>query len=251
MAATQSPYQITAQQQAQQAALTALLVRALAGLWPLIGLGDLHGSLPRYKAAVAALVYKYGQSSAALAAGYYQAVRTAAGVPGRFVPTPADPAGIRQVDAAVGWATRGLWVVQPPPGAVEGARSLTDGVAQKMVVDTGRNTLLDAIEADRRCRGWVREARPGACYFCALLSTRGAVYKTEQTAGFEPHDNCHCVPVPLFADHYEPPAHVRQWIADYRSLAHVNGSKNMQLAWRRAYEGRAEPAPTPTPVAAH
>lgn len=28
------------------------------------------------------------------------------------------------------------------------------------------------------------------CAFCAMLASRGAVYKTEQTAGFEAHDNC-------------------------------------------------------------
>jgi len=198
-------------QQAAQAGLTALLVAAMANAWPLIDLKDLKRSLPRYEAAVAALVFTYGRASATMAARFYQQQR--AGIPGRFPVMPADPATLEQVTKSLGWATKGLWSAAPDLAAV---RTLTNGVAQKMVVQTARNTLLDAIEKDTRCRGWARVARPDGCSFCALLSTRGAVYKTERTAtvtkdGTAYHDHCHCVPVPLFADHYEPPAYVREW----------------------------------------
>lgn len=205
-------------QQALQQALTATLATSMATAWGVLNVADLAGSLPKYQAAVAALVYKYGQTSATLTARYYTAARLHAGVAGRFRPTAAQPAGISQVSDGLGWATKGLWAAQPD---VPAAKTLANGVAQKLVVGTGRNTLIAAIGGDKQCRGWAREARPSACSFCALLSTRGAVYKSEKTAsvtkdGAAYHDHCHCLPVPLFADHYEPPAHVREWAQLYR-----------------------------------
>lgn len=208
-----SPQPSSQQAQARQAAITALLVAQMAKVWSLIDLGDLKTSLPKYEAAVAALTYKFGQVSAAQAALFYREMRAAAAVGGRFRPTGADPAGIGQVQQSIGWATKGLYSETPN---VEAAKTLANGVAQKLVVDTGRNTLIAAIEQDQKARGWAREAKPDACSFCALLATRGAVYRSETSASFEAHDHCHCLPVPLFADHYEPPAYVRQWQQIYR-----------------------------------
>lgn len=221
------------QQQAQQQALTATLATAMATAWALIDITDLAKSLPRYEAAVAALVFKYGQASTSLAARYYQTTRHAAGVGGRFIVRGADPAGIGQVQKSIGWATKGLWSAEPD---IPAAKTLANGVAQKLVVDTGRNTLIAAIEADTKCRGWAREARPDACSFCALLSTRGAVYRTEQTAGFEAHDHCPCVPVPLFADHYEPPAYIRQWQQIYRDAPYGSSPAEARNNFRVALE---------------
>lgn len=247
-------------QQAKQQALTGLLAPALASAWSVIDLNDLPATMPKYELTIAALVRKFGLGSAKIAADFYQQQRTAAHIPGRFTPKLADPAGSDEVSRSVSWATRGLWTqpndepltpsaepeLEEPesvPDHIQSAQTLVKGVTQKMVVDTGRNTLLEAIKADQKCRGWAREARPNACYFCAMLSTRGAVYKSEESASFLPHDNCHCIPVPVFADNYEPPAHVRQWQADYfQATKGTHGSKNAQVAWRRAYEGRTDPA---------
>lgn len=220
-------------QQGQQAALTSLLATGMGTAWGLLDLTDLARTMPRYEAAVAALVYKYGQASAAVAARWYRTQRHDAGVTGRFIPHGADPAGIGQVQASLGWATRELWQPSPDVAAV---KTLANGVAQKMVVDTGRNTLIAAIEQDTKCRGWAREARPGACSFCALLSTRGAVYRSEDTAKFQAHDHCHCVPVPLFADYYEPPAHVREWQRIYRDAPYGSNAAQARNNFRVALE---------------
>lgn len=198
----------------QQEALTLLLLADLRHLWPSLKPDNLAGSYPGWLQAVTALIVKYGQASQATAARYYATVRADAGIIGRFTPARVDPPPLEQISRSFGWATKGLQVAEPDVAVVE---TLTEGVAQRLVVDQGRNALITAIESDRRCRGWAREARPGACSFCAMLSTRGAVYKTRDTATFVKnsqnryHDHCHCVPVPLFADHYEPPAHVREW----------------------------------------
>lgn len=41
--------------------------------------------------------------------------------------------------------------------------------------------------------GWARVLSGETnCAFCAMLASRGAVYKSEKTAGFEPHPKCDC-----------------------------------------------------------
>lgn len=252
-------------QQAQQQALTGMLGTALLSAWALIDLHDLAGTLPKYQQAVTALVAKFGQGSAVIAAKFYRDERAAAGVAGKFLPPPAATASPEQVQASVSWATKGLWTPQKTsgptaspdvikteplelPGHVKDAQTLVRGAAQKMVVDTGRNTLLEAIEKDNKARGWAREARPGACSFCALLSTRGAVYKSEETASFEAHDHCHCIPVPVFSQHYEPPAHVRQFNQIYidstrgKHNADARNAFRVALAAHRAGVAAPEPA---------
>jgi hypothetical protein len=122
------------------------------------------------------------------------------------------------------------------PALVSNAQTLVKGVTQKMVVDTGRNTLIAAIEADKKARGWARVPRDTCCHFCAMLATRGAVYKSEQTASFQAHDGDHCLPMPLFADHYEPPAHVRQWEQIYRDSTRGKSNAAARNAFRVALE---------------
>lgn len=259
--ATQPSNQAVQEQQQQQRGLTVALAASMATAWTLIDLHDLAGSLPKYEAAVAALVFKFGQASAVLAQRFYRAERVSAGVPGTFTPRPADPAGIVQVQKSIGWATKGLWsppdsslparTVEPAADspavnaamAEANAKSLSNGAAQKMVVDAGRNTLIDAIEQDRHARGWARQARPVGCPFCAMLSTRGMVYRSEQTASFPSHTNCHCVPVPVFADHYEPPAYVRQWQQIYADSTRGKSGANARNAFRVALEAHRNPAP--------
>ena len=68
-----------------------------------------------------------------------------------------------------------------------------------------------AAAADEEAVGWVRIARPGACWWCAMLASRGAVYRSAATAGrrvnkrfvgdgmFKFHNHCQCVARPIFA----------------------------------------------------
>lgn len=229
------------QQQAQQAAITALAITAMGNALALIDLADLKTTLPRYRLAVLAITTKYGQASATVAARFYQQERRLAGISGTYRPIPANPAPMEQVAASLDWATKGLWDDKPDLPAV---KTLTNGVAQKLIVDTGRNTLIQAIEQDRRARGWARLPRPTCCHFCALLATRGAVYKSEQAAGFEAHDHDHCVPVPLFAEHYEPPAYVREWggiYADSTSGKHGAEARNAFRVALAAHREQRQP----------
>jgi len=219
----------------EQEALSVILSTHLAYSWHLLDPRNVKGTFGQWLTAVAATIFQYARSSAALAARYYSAERVAAGLP-RLTPRLASPPTAGQVETVMRWATKGLWQAQPDLVAV---RTVVNGAAQKLAVDTGRNTLIEAIQADRRARGWAREAKPTACSFCAMLSIRGAVYRSKQTAEFLAHDHCHCIPVPLFADAYEPPAYVRAWQQQWDSSTAGLSGNAARIAFRQTLEGRS------------
>lgn len=71
----------------------------------------------------------------------------------------------------------------------------------RMVENAGRGAVFDAIQADGKALGWVRVSDGDPCAFCAMLLSRGAVYKSAESAygdGDLYHDNCQCVAVPVF-----------------------------------------------------
>lgn len=53
------------------------------------------------------------------------------------------------------------------------------------------------------------------CKFCAMLASRGAVYSSEETAGKEIHENCHCTCVPSWGgseiEGYDPKEYYDRW----------------------------------------
>jgi len=199
---------------------------------------------------VAAIVRRFGQASATLAATFYRDERRLAGILAPFSVKVATPPDIAEVAANIAWATRTLW---GPDAEVNfpDMQTLVTGASEKMVLDTSRDTMIDTVAGDRQARGWARVTEPDACYFCALLATRGAVYKDGSFSDSDPrfaphlvtpsdfkvHDHCRCHLEPVFFS-YEPSAQIREYQQLYRSIPHVNSSKGMQKAWRQAYEAR-------------
>ncbi|WP_040911933.1 VG15 protein [Wenjunlia vitaminophila] len=234
-------------QRAAQRGLTRLLVRDMRRLRRLIIPSRLEASVPPWIDAVRALVDQYGQASAALAADFYDAERVAARVTGTFtVPlVTAPPDG--QVDSSLRWATKDLWSRDPDdPATTEAQRQPMDVrlhqaekkaevVAQKLVAGQGRGTVQEAVRRDRQAVGWARTAALGACAFCKLLATRGAVYK-QDTADFRAHDGCHCGVLPIFrGQRFELSAKAKEWERLYREYA--AGHSGDQLArFRRALD---------------
>lgn len=235
---TQTP-QTAPEHQAAQATISAALARQLAAAWDsLLAVNDLKRSLPVLSAGIAALVQQYGSASAGVAADYYDAARAAAAVRGSYTVRPAAPPDHDQVDAAVRWATKGLWSAEPQAAP---AKVLTQGVAQRLVLSAGRDTITAAVAGDRKARGWARHAEPDCCAFCAMLATRGEAYVSEKSAAFEAHDHDRCTPEPVFGV-YEPPAHVREWKALYRQSTRKTSGQESVRAFRAAYDGKYGPA---------
>lgn len=135
----------------------------------------------------------YRLASSTVAADWYDELRDARKVRGRFaaVVPDLDDAG---ADALAGWAVGPLFDAEP---SWERAFALAEGGLQLRIANAARDTVRLSSVADPRARGWEREASAASCDFCHLLAGRGAVY-TEATADFEAHDRCDCVAVPAF-----------------------------------------------------
>jgi len=213
-----------------QAAIVTALARDLQRAWPQLNVSELRATLPRFTTLVAALVHRYGSASATAAVQQYRTERASAGVTGRLTLIPAQLPRLPQIGQTVDWATQPLWAAEPDIAAAE---KLVQSSAEKLVLDVGRDTIVSNARRDDKARGWARVPEPGACYFCALLATRGMVYK-KATAGFLSHDHCRCHAEPVFTA-YEPSAQIREWQQLYRDSTHGSGSKNVQRQWRKAY----------------
>lgn len=235
--------------QAAQSALAANMAAQLPAAWNYLDLANLEATMPDYVQAIQALTTHYGKASAALAARSYLLDRKAAGIAGKVAIRPAPPAPFAQVDKGVRWATKGLYSETPD---IEATMTKVKGVAQRDVLDPGRNTLLDAIQADKKAKGWARVPEAGACSFCLLLATRGAVYREHSftnanfkfsgPGAFKTHDNCHCSLDPIFGV-YEPSADQRRIDALYKqAAASARGPKAVRAAFRQLVEAEQHPA---------
>lgn len=243
----------TGQQRRAQATLIVLLLRDMRILRRLIEQARLRETVPEWITAVRSLVDQYGAASSALAANFYENQREAAGIRSRFAVTPAEAPPEEQVEAALRWATKDVWT----GGALEAAQSKADGVAQKLVLDQGRDTLRQAVRQDRDAVAYARAAALGACSFCKLMASRGAVYKTAGTAGREAddrfsgdasvvkfHDNCHCTIIPVFrGQRFELSEHAAGWDRLYREYAQGHPGEQLRLFRRALAEHDRHPLP--------
>jgi len=260
--------------------LAVVLASSLAALWASLDVTRLATALPAFKAGVAAVVIRHAQASAALAAQQYQRQRVAAGVGGSFRPSAAPPPKVAQIAQSVDWAVQPLWnynvqtaahenqqrlrealaatgtptadyldallQIEPAQEAPSAGSAIADAKArlaassERLVLDTGRNTVIDSAQRDPKAKGWARIPEPGACSFCLMLATRGAVYRSESTADFKSHDNCRCHVEPVFTA-YEPSAAVRQAQALWASSTRGKSGNAARIAFRQAVEGRTAP----------
>lgn len=225
--------------------LSRLLLRDVKGIQKLIVPTRLQPTVPTWIEAMNALVDQYGRTAASLAADFYDAERVAAGVRGTFtVPLPdAPPAD--QVSASLRWATKDLWprnpddpkttVAQKQPLEIrlDQAAKKAEAAAQKLVADQNRATVRQAVQQDRQAVAYARAAALGACSFCRLMASRGATYKTAESAGRDAdslfsgdasvvkfHDNCHCALVPVYrGQKFELSPHAAEWARLYQEYA--------------------------------
>lgn len=194
------------------------------------------------------LLNTYGPASATVGADWYDDVREAADAPGEFRSLLADLPDHGRTDSLVRWGVEPLFGDDVDPDA---ALSRMSGGLQRIVMDADRDTVTDNIDADPAKPMFARHASANACAFCALLATRGAVYRSEQSAlrvvgrgteikpsrpgerkrgrpakgirargerplGEKYHDDCHCTVVPVFeGNEFEEAPYVAKWRQAY------------------------------------
>lgn len=116
------------------------------------------------------------------------------------------------------------------------------GAATRHVLTGGRQSLLTLLGDDAQALGWARVTDGDPCAFCALLASRGPVYKTRQSAAFEAHDSCACTPEPVYSRDAPWPGHAADYRRLYRQSTRGTSGKDAINAFRRAYEQRQRDA---------
>lgn len=234
-----------AEHYATQVALTASLMAAIRRLRPQLTADPSD----EYLALVAALVDYYALSSISESADHYEDMRELAGILAPFVLPLVDPPEEDAIEAAILAALAGADLAPDldETEIIDAVQNLIEGITQSLVMEAGRDQLWTAIESDPEAAGWARVTRPGACAFCRMLATRGAVYKTERSASFQAHmrdenggGDCRCGVEPLFAKTYEPPAHVRADQALWKRVTKGVSGPDKLNEFRRAIEGRSD-----------
>lgn len=139
------------------------------------------------------LVAIYGSAAATLGADWYDEMRAAAVVKGRFRAIPVELPDDGRTDALARWGVSPLFKAEPD---FTSALTLVSGGLQRIVSNADRESVTRSSVADPKARGWQRVGA-GECDFCDMLIGRGAVY-SEATADFESHDHCKCSAEPVF-----------------------------------------------------
>lgn len=125
------------------------------------------------------LARQYGAVAGTLAADYFEATTGARA----FIAEPDEAAMTGSVRALAGglYDGRGAQVLQAVTAATV-----------RHALQAGRSTIHDSAARHRGIR-FARVPEPGACDWCRILASRGAVYASRETAGGEGnsyHDSC-------------------------------------------------------------
>ncbi|MFD9730898.1 VG15 protein [Micrococcus luteus] len=144
------------------------------------------------------LTLVYGEAVATVAMETFMRMREKAGIKGTYTPVLAPPPPDAQIDSSVRWAVDTLF-----GDKFDKKATLTklEGITARLVLQQGRETT--AKNVTRKGSGAYAFARilgPGEdnCEFCVMLSSRGAVYRSFDSASAAFHDNCRCSVVPAF-----------------------------------------------------
>lgn len=239
MSATVVGRQLTEQHRVLQVRLAALSTVQLRTLWRLIDPDDLDGTTPGWVAAVTRLVSAQRQTSEGLSSRYLREFRVAeVGQPASGVfPTPGFPIGAVETSLMVTGPVKireGIRMGRTVDQAAQFALASSSAAATRHILNGGRELLMGAVGQDRRARGWIRVTSFKPCAFCAMLASRGPVFK-ESTGSYQAHDSCRCTAEPVYRDGAAWPGNANQWADLYNREA--KGSSDPLNAFRRAYEG--------------
>ena len=118
------------------------------------------------------------------------------------------------------------------------------GAARRLILTGARESVAETVARSTQIRGYRRVTSGSPCSFCAMLASRGGVYKSEATAGRgqQWHDHCSCTTEPLYARDTSPVPFAGEW-EQAKRIASDEGIRT-DVAFRRLVEGRTTP-PSP------
>lgn len=119
------------------------------------------------------------------------------------------------------------------------------GSAQRLILTGARASVAETVAKSTRIVGYRRVTSGSPCAFCAMLASRGAVYKSERSAGgdgHQYHDHDSCTTEPVYSRDSTPAPFAAEW-AQAKRIARDEGIRS-DVAFRRLVEGRNAP-PSP------
>lgn len=245
MAATAAGARLTEAHRAEQAQVQDGFLAEFLAIWTLLNQDDPEQSGDAWVRAVMSLMRQFRRRSVELADEYYRAFRLAELSSDDHWDPPAALDDVAELDAA---AKRSLELMGPlnvanrrrrlQPADRISANVLVQasGSAARHVANGGRAVVLRDVAQDEKALGWARVTRDNPCAFCAMLASRGPVYKTRQQAGFQPHDHCRCYPEPVFTRDAPWPGRGREFQELWYSATSGYSGRDAINAFRRAHE---------------
>lgn len=247
MAYTPAGRTLTEAHRRAQSRIGSTLVAQVLSAWRLIDLEYFDRSSRAFLRVVVPLVVASRRESVRTASTYLTAFRAveAPNAPRLTLPAP-EPMDIERIRKSLiitgpGRLQGRVRAGDLPEIATRKAQVAVARAAQRQALDGGRERVLRAVESDRTAFGWARATSGSCCYFCAMLASRGAVYKSERTAGFDPHDGCNCEPEPIYRRAQPLPPATQGFAEQWADATEGLSGHDARLAFRRAYEGREAP----------
>jgi hypothetical protein len=238
----------------RQALISARLIRQIVQTWRLlVNPARVDASWPALRDVLGSGVQQARAESAQLAREFYMEARRDAGVPdGLFVPD--DPPQLTRARLVTSLDVTGpvefkrsIAAGKTPEQAVDAAAVRMSGSSSYLALEGGRDVMQESIRRDERATGWSRVTDADPCAWCAMLASRGPVYKSAVTAG-DPrqggntyHDHCGCQAWPAFTLDEPFVGLADKLYEDWRRETRGTGGKDAVNAFRRWWEseGRA------------
>lgn len=233
MASTADGRLLTAAHQRTQIAIGARAAEEALLLWPLLDWRDLDGSSPYWTALSTLAVNRRMQQSQAAAATYLDEYRQAE------IGKPATVALGAPAGTATALRIAGLVRVKKliargmdPEDAHSAAFTKYAGIVRRQTMMGGRLTIARTTGRDRRAIGWRRVTDGNPCAFCAMLASRGPVYRDAASAdGLQYHAHCGCSAEPEYSA-WEPTETEQGYIDAYTDARYPARTKSVKAVLR-------------------
>lgn len=240
MAATAEAARLTEAHRLTQARLGVQVVAQVRAAWPLLDPQDLDRSVERWLRVVLPTIANSRRTSAALAANYLAAFRTLeTGKMLAVTPMLGDAIDARAVTTSMtvtgpasirsGLARGGRFAQ-----VMEIAEASTARAAMRHALNGGRDTIERTVRADRSALGWARATSGKPCAFCAMLASRGPVYRSEGSGGFQAHDGCSCSLEPVYRRDADWPTGAQQYQQLWQDVTRGLSGDDARNAFRQA-----------------
>lgn len=224
MAITAEGRELTQAHQAAQLRIAAQAEVEARALWGRLDVDDLDGSSPYWLASTTLAVQRRVRESQSTASAYLNSYRRAeVGTPANVVLGSAPSTATALQLAGPVRVKRLIGTGMAADEAYEKAVTKFGGIVSRQVLMGGRTTIANTASADRRAVGWRRVTDGNPCAFCALLASRGPVFKSRTSAavqgqGLRYHGHCGCSAEVVYSTWTPNPAE-ESYVAAYDKAA--------------------------------